>query len=51
VPSEQQETLLHCEGDPALGQVAQASCEVALLGDTQKPSRHGPGQPVPDGPA
>ena len=40
-----------CEGDRALAQVAQSSGGVSILGDIQKPSGHGPGQPALAGPA
>ena len=48
---EHQETLFDCEGDRALAQVAQGGCGVSLLGDTQKPSGHSPGQPALGHPA
>lgn len=41
---EHQETLSYCEGDRALVQVAKVGCGVSILGDTQKPSRHGPAE-------
>ena len=41
----------HRAGDIALAQVAQRGCGVSHLGDTQKPSGHGPGQPALGGPA
>lgn len=41
----------HCEGDKALGQVAQRICAVSLVGGVQKSSGHGPGQPALGGPA
>jgi len=43
-PSKHQETLLHCEGDQALAQVAQGDCGASILGDIQKLPGHGPGQ-------
>jgi len=36
IPSQDQETLFHCEGDRAQVQVAQRGCGVSMLGDTQK---------------
>jgi len=42
-------TFFHCEGDRALAQVAQKGCGVPMLGDIQKPSRHGPEQLAIDG--
>ena len=51
VPSEHEETLFDCEGDRALAQVAQGGCGVSLLRDTEKPTRHGPGQLALGGPA
>ena len=50
VPSGHQETLFHSEGNEALSQFAQRGCGVFLV-DTQKPCRHGPGQPAVGGPA
>lgn len=44
VLSEQQESLFHREGDPALAQVAQEGGGVSILGVIQRPSGHGPGQ-------
>ena len=38
--------VLGREGDQALAQVAQRGCGVSVLGDTQKPSGCGPGQPA-----
>ncbi|KAK4825975.1 hypothetical protein QYF61_003544, partial [Mycteria americana] len=40
------ETLCYYEGDQALAQVAQRGCGVSTLGDIQKPSGRGPGQPA-----
>jgi len=42
--SDHQELLFCCEGDQTLAQISQRCCGVLLLGDTQKLSRHGPGQ-------
>jgi len=50
VASEHQEILFHCEGDQALAQVVQGGGGVSVLGDTEKPSRHGPGQTALAGP-
>jgi len=44
VPSEHQKTVLNCEGQGALAQVAQGGCGVSVVGDTQKLPRHSPGQ-------
>ena len=44
--SEHQEALSYCDGDQALEQVAQRGCGISILGDTQKLSGHGPGQPT-----
>ncbi|KAK4805788.1 hypothetical protein QYF61_000394 [Mycteria americana] len=46
VTLEHQETMFHCEGDRALEQVAQKWCGVSRLGDIEKLSGHGPGQPA-----
>lgn len=51
VPSEHQETLLYCDGNWALEQVAKKDCGVSILRDTQKLSRHGAGQPALGDPA
>jgi len=40
VPSEHQETVLTCESDRPLAEVAQGGCGVSTLGDIQKSSRH-----------
>lgn len=40
------ETLLHCESDRSLAQVGQRGFRVSILGDIQKPSGHGSGQPA-----
>jgi len=45
-PSQHQETLFCCEGGKTLAQVCQGGCGVYLLRNTQKSSRHGPGQPA-----
>ena len=47
VPSQYQKTLIRCEDDWALAQVAQRGCRVYVPQDIQKPSGHGPGQPAP----
>ena len=44
VPSEHQGTLSYCQGDRVLAWVAQSGGGVCILGDTQRPSGHGPGQ-------
>ena len=41
----------YCEVDWTLAQVAQGDCGVSVLGDTQKPAGHSPGQPTLGGPA
>jgi len=51
VPSEHQETLLYCEHDRTLVQVAQRDCGVSFLRDTKKPSGHSPGKLAVGGPA
>lgn len=48
VLSEHQETLLYCEVDWALAQVAQKGGGVPILRDSQKPTGCGPGQPALD---
>lgn len=45
VPPKHQGALLYCPGDQTVPQVAQRDCGVLLLGDLQKPSGHGGGQP------
>lgn len=42
-------TLFHCDGEQTPAQIAQRGCRVSFLGNMQKPSGHGPGQPVPGG--
>jgi len=49
--SDHQETLIDCEGDQALAQVAPGGCGVSITGDTQKLSGHGPAPLGLDGPA
>jgi len=44
VASKHQETPFYCECDTALAQVARRGCGVALPGDIQKPTGHGPEQ-------
>jgi len=51
VPSEHQETLLHCEDDRALARFACRGCGVSLPGNAQKLFGHGPGPPALGGPA
>ena len=48
---EHQETLFHCEGDPALAQVVWGGCGVSILGDIQKLPGRDPGQLALGGPA
>lgn len=43
--------FFHCDDDQVLAQVAQARCEVFILGDAQKLSGCGPEQPTLGGPA
>lgn len=43
--------FLHHEVDRALTQATQGGCGVSFLGDIQKLSGHGPGQPNLSGPA
>lgn len=49
--SEHQDKLFHGKGGQTLAQVFPRGCEVSVLGDTQKPSRHGPEQPASGSPA
>jgi len=51
VPAEQEEELLHSEGNRALEQVAQGGCGFSLSGDIQDPPGQGPVQPALGGPA
>ena len=51
VPSEQEEELLHSEGDGALEQATWSSCGVSLSGDTQNPPGQGPVQSAVGDPA
>ena len=46
IPSEYKTHFFYYEGDRALAQVAQRSCRVSFLGDIQKLSGHGSGQPA-----
>lgn len=46
VPFECQKTPSHYETDQALAQVAQSGDGVSICGDSQKPTRHCPRQPV-----
>ena len=50
-PAEQEEELLHAEGDGALAQAAQGGCGVSFSGDTQAPPEPGPVQPAVGDPA
>lgn len=50
-PLENQETFFYCEDDGALAQVPQRGYGGSLLGDTQKPSGHCPGQLALSSPA
>lgn len=43
---EHHKTLFYCDGNQALAQLAQKSCGVFLIGDLQRSSGHGPGQPA-----
>lgn len=47
VPFELLKTPFHCEDDQALEQVVQNSDVVSICGDSQKPTGHCSGQPVP----
>ena len=51
VPSEHEEELLPSEGDRALEQAAQGSCEVSFSGDIQDLPGQGPVQPAVGDPA
>ena len=51
VPPEQEEELLHSEGDGALEQAAQGSCGVSFSGDIQDLPGQGPMQPAVGDPA
>ena len=51
VPPEQEEKILHSEGDGALEQVAQRGCGVSLSGDIQDPPGRGAVQPALGDPA
>ena len=51
LPSEHEEELLPSEGDGALAQAAQGSCEVSFSGDIQDLPGHGPVQPAVGDPA
>ena len=51
VPSEDEEELLHSEGDGALEQLAPGGCGVSFSGDTQDPPGRGPVQPTVGDPA
>jgi len=51
VPAEDEEDLLHSEGDGALAQAAQGGCGVSFSGDIQDPPGRGPVQPALGDPA
>ena len=51
VLSEDEEELLHCEGDGALAQAAQGGCGVSFSGDIKASPGRGPVQPALGDPA
>ena len=51
VPADDEEELLHSEGDGALEQAAQGVCGVSFSGDIQDPPGQGPVQPALGDPA
>ena len=51
VPAEDEEELLHSEGDGALAQAAQGGCGVSFSGDIEEPPGRSPVQPALGDPA